>query len=120
MPNTPIEYHPLTGTEHTYKPGLPPYDPALDTEPGVLVVGPGMKVTVILAFQNWNDIPGLDMLYVRCHETGYHTHVTPGDLGLPPLGQEGAYEDDDDEDDDEDEDESTPAERKADYYTEQD
>jgi hypothetical protein len=32
-------------------------------------------------FANWNDVAGLDMLYVRCHQTGYATHVTPADLG---------------------------------------
>lgn len=76
-----VEDHPLLGTVQTYRPDLPPYDAAADDEPGVLVVGNGMRVTVLAAFHDWNLVPGLDMLYVHCHETGLSTHVTPSDLG---------------------------------------
>lgn len=36
-------------------------------------------------FKNWNAVTGLDMFAVHCDETGQSTHVTPADLGLPPL-----------------------------------
>lgn len=73
--------HPLLGTERVYRADMPPYDPAKDTEPGVLVVGNGMTMTVVAAFYDWNEVPGLDMLFARCHETGMGTHVTPDELG---------------------------------------
>lgn len=85
MPNLQIDRHPLVGTEHVYRADLPAYDPESDTEPGQLVIGNGHHVTVLAAFKNWNDVAGLDMLAVRCHETGLLTHVTPADLGLAAL-----------------------------------
>lgn len=85
MPNQPIDGHPLVGTSHIYRADLPPYDNAADTEPGVLIIGNGHTVEVLSVFKNWNDVSGLDMLYVRCAQTRESTHVTPADLGLPPL-----------------------------------
>lgn len=76
-----ISDHPLLNTERVYRADQPPYDASTDTEPGVLVVGNGMTVTVVGAFHTWNNVPGLDMLYVYCPTTGIHTHVTPRDLG---------------------------------------
>lgn len=86
MPNQPIAGHPLLGTCHVFRADLPPYDPTADHEPGTLVIGNGHHAEVLAVFQNWNDVVGLDMLAVRCVETGESTHLTPDDLGLPPLG----------------------------------
>lgn len=85
MANHRIEGHPLVGTKHAYRADLPPYDAVSDTEPGVIVIGNGHHVEIVEVFKNWNDVPGLDMLYVRCDETALCTHVTPADLGLPAL-----------------------------------
>lgn len=85
MPNQQLEHHPLVGTKHVFRADLEPYDPATDWEPGILVIGNGHHVEVLAVFKNWNDIAGLDMLFVNCQETGMSTHVTPADLGLPPL-----------------------------------
>lgn len=83
--NRPVYSHDLVGgPTRIYRPDLPEYDP--DTaEPGTLVVGPGMPVGIKAVFYNWNNVPGLDMIYVYCFATGQHTHVTPFDLGLTPL-----------------------------------
>ncbi|OMB76665.1 hypothetical protein A5741_31980 [Mycolicibacterium conceptionense] len=83
--NQRIEGHSLVGTKHVYCADLPPYDAAADTEPGVIVLGHGHHVEVLAVFKNWNAVTGLDMFAVRCDETGQSTHVTPADLGLPPL-----------------------------------
>lgn len=89
MPNNQkIPDHPLLGTTHTFRPDLPPYDGDKDTEPGPLIVGNGMPVVIKAVFQNWNGVPGLDMLYVFCTATGFHTHITPADLGMPSLAQQ--------------------------------
>ncbi|MGZ4745682.1 MAG: hypothetical protein ACXVYY_01230 [Oryzihumus sp.] len=76
-----ITTHPLLGAQRVYRAHLPAYDPASDDEPGILVVGNGMAVTVVAAFHDWNGVQGLDVLYVRCHETGLSTHVVPTDVG---------------------------------------
>jgi len=83
--NQRIEGHPLVGTRHTFRADQPPYDPAADSDSGVLILGNGHHVEVLSVFKNWNGVDGLDMLYVRCEETRESTHVTPADLGLPPL-----------------------------------
>jgi hypothetical protein len=84
--NVPIYNHPLVGSNpRTYRADLPAYDKAADTEGGTLIIGHGMLVGIKAVFQNWNAQPGLDMLYVYCFETGYHTHVTPFDVGLKML-----------------------------------
>lgn len=85
MPNQQIPGHSLVGTHHVYRPDLEPYDATTDREPGTLVIGNGHHVEVLAVFNNWNDVDGLDMLFVRCGETGMYTHVTPADLALPPL-----------------------------------
>lgn len=74
--------HKLTGTTHTYRPDMPAYDAAADVDSGTLVVAPGMPVTVLSVFRDWNGVSGLDMMYAYCHETGLCTHVTPSDLGV--------------------------------------
>jgi hypothetical protein len=43
------------------------------------------RVEILAAFKDWNNVPGLDMLAVRCHETGFTTHIVPAELGLPAL-----------------------------------
>jgi hypothetical protein len=85
VPNQRIEGHHLVGTRHTYRAEFPPHDPTTDREPGTLIIGVGHHVEILAVFANWNDVAGLDMLYVRCEETGQSTHVTPIDLGLPAL-----------------------------------
>jgi hypothetical protein len=78
--NRRIANHPLVGHTLTYRPDLPAYDPDLDREGGVLVLGNGMPVIVKAAFENWNDVPGLDMLYVFVPATGMHTHQSPKEM----------------------------------------
>lgn len=79
MPNKPIENHRWLGRLATYLASHPnQWDGAMT--PG-LVVAPGMQVIVLAAFANWNDVHGLDMLYVRVPITGMTTHITPSDLG---------------------------------------
>lgn len=85
MPNVRIPNHPLVGVDATYRADLPAYDPSADTEDGTLIIGAGMAVTIWYVFENWNDVPGLDMLYVFVPATGHHTHVTPDDLGLSAV-----------------------------------
>jgi hypothetical protein len=88
--NTPVT-HPLVGTEQVYRPDLPPYDPAADTEPGVLIVAHGMTVQVKTAYRDWNGVKGLDMFYVYVPATGFGTHVTPLDLRVCRLCGEGIH-----------------------------
>lgn len=76
-----IEDHEILGQTRIFRAEQPPYDPTVDTDPGVLVVGNGMSVKVLAAFYNWNGVDGLDMLYVHVPATGLQTHVTPADLG---------------------------------------
>jgi hypothetical protein len=83
--NQRIEGHPLVGTCHVFHADQPPYDPVKDTGPGTLEIGNGHRAEVLEVFKNWNDVAGLDVLWVRCEQTGLTTHVTPADLGLPPL-----------------------------------
>jgi hypothetical protein len=85
MPNTSIPGHPLIGTTHLYHGGEEPYDPASDTDGGVLLIGNGMQAQVESVFKDWNGVAGLDMLYIYVPQTRQHTHVVPADLGLPPL-----------------------------------
>lgn len=83
--NIRIENHPLVGTVHTYRADLPPHPEEDAAKDSRLVIANGYKAEILAAFENWNDVAGLDMLYVRCLTTRHTTHVTPGDLGLPPL-----------------------------------
>ena len=85
MPNVAIENHPLVGTTHTYREEAEPYDTSADTSGGTLVIANGFTCEILSVFKNWNDVADLDMLYVHCAQTGLSTHVTPADLGLPPL-----------------------------------
>jgi len=80
-----IDDHAYIGERFTYRADATPYDAVTDTEGGTLVLGNGMSVVVRSAFHTWNGAGGLDMLYVYVPATGLHTHVTPGDLGLPAL-----------------------------------
>lgn len=85
MPNQAITGHPLVGTEHVYRADLPPYDPSVEPVPGTVVIAAGHYAVILAVFEDWNGVAGLDMLWVRCKETGLTTHVVPADLGLPPL-----------------------------------
>jgi len=66
--------------QFVYRADLPPYDPATDDEPGRVIVAAGMHVTVLTIFHNWNFVDGLTLYFVRCHETGETTHVSPDEL----------------------------------------
>jgi hypothetical protein len=95
MRNTPVYLHPLMGQTFIYRPHEPVYERTEAEKDvrnvasmglgGTLVVAAGMRVGVKQVFRNWNDVPGLDMLYVHVFATGLNTHVTPFDLGLSPL-----------------------------------
>jgi hypothetical protein len=83
MGNTPIPNHPIRGNEYTFRPSIAsqPPDPAFVTSN--TVIAPGMTFRVLDVFHDWNDVPGLTMLYGECLQTGYCTHVTPEDVALP-------------------------------------
>ena len=78
--NKAIENHPLIGATFVFRPDLPPYDPARDSEPGTLVVGPGHHVTVLAVFSDWNGVEGLEVYWVQVRETGLRTHLTPREI----------------------------------------
>lgn len=78
--NTPIANHPLVGHKFVYRPDLPKYDPKADGAPGRLVCGNGHTVTVRAVFSDWNDVSGLTMFYVLCHETGMSLHLSPCEI----------------------------------------
>lgn len=83
MPNVPIVEHDLIGRKFIYRadiPALPPYKYA-----SALVIAPQMEVQVVSVFENWNDVKGLDMLFVFVKDTGLHTHVTPDSLGIKKI-----------------------------------
>lgn len=83
MPNIPAtdpETRALIGQTFTFRPDLPPYDPAADNDPGVLLIGHGMTATILEAFHDWNGVEGLDIYYVHCNETGQRLHMSPGEL----------------------------------------
>ena len=78
--------HPYVGRTFTYLPGLE----SQEAEPREknLVVRAGDKVRVVAAFRKWNGFDGNDILYVRNLSSTSditHSHITPGDLGIPPL-----------------------------------
>jgi hypothetical protein len=77
--NTPIPKHPLIGTEHVYKPDMPNTQHLTDPR---YVARCGDHVTVIAVFHDWNDVPGLTILYVHVNETGHSTHFSVGELGI--------------------------------------
>ena len=71
----------MIGQTYTYRPDLPPYRPEDDTEPGRIIVGNGMDVQIVEAFDDWNDVPGLIVFYVFVPETGEYTHLSDRELG---------------------------------------
>jgi len=78
--------HPYVGRTFIYLPGLK----SMKDEPreSNLVARAGDEVRVVAAFQNWNGIERLDMLWVRNLSSTSditHTHVEPGELGIPSL-----------------------------------
>lgn len=77
--NQEIDNHPLVGVDAVYKEHETPTPRGGD---GRIVVGNGYPVTILAAFENWNAVEGLDMLYVSVPWTGHTTHLTPEDLGL--------------------------------------
>jgi len=84
--NLPDYAHQYVGRRFTYLPGVPSMSEQ-KREPN-LVVRAGDTVEVAAVFRNWNGVEHLDMMYVRnlsSENDIHHTHVTPGDLGLPSL-----------------------------------
>ena len=84
--NTPMHDHPLVGYLYTYHKNLPHYNGEVYEG---LVLANGMQVQIKSVFQNWNDVEGLDMLYVYVPETGQCTHIPPRALGLGAIHAEG-------------------------------
>lgn len=82
QPSANEELRALVGQTFTYRADHDPYDPAKDTDGGQLIVGNGMTMEVIEAFEDWNEVPHLTILYARCHQTGMGTHVVPDELGI--------------------------------------
>ena len=82
VPTTNPTLRALIGHTFTYRADHPPYDPAADRDPGLLIVGNGMTMEVVEAWENWNEVPDLTIVYARCHQTGEGTHVTPDELGI--------------------------------------
>lgn len=87
-PNIAVLDHPLEGARVMFRPNLTAYDPAKDTESGTLVVAPQHEVEVVRVFHDWNNNPGLTILYVFNPATGLRTHLTPEDCGLSLLEDE--------------------------------
>ena len=47
----------------------------------------GDTVTVLDVYENWNGVSGLTVAYVYVHATGYHTHLSAGEMGITePCG----------------------------------
>lgn len=86
--NTPLKDHPLVGYVYTYHQNLPPFKDYGELD---VIVGNGMQVQVKSLFQNWNDVEGLDMLYVYVPATGMCTHIPPRAIGLGPIHAEGMH-----------------------------
>jgi hypothetical protein len=88
MPNVPVPDHPLIGTEQVFLPAGAVADPAANTptDDSRLIARHGDKVIVEQVFENWNEVPGLTMAYVRVPSTGHHTHFSPAEMGLAGDG----------------------------------
>lgn len=71
--------HDIIGQTFTYHAEYPPYDPDLDREGGVLILGNGFPVVVKALAKNDT------LLYVFVPATGYHTHILPADLRLVSM-----------------------------------
>jgi hypothetical protein len=88
--NVSIENHPMIGTTFVWS-GFPDLNPEIhgyedgDIEPGFegqLIVGNGDTCQIEHVFHNWNDVAGLTVAYVKCFETGEHTHFSVHEMGL--------------------------------------
>ena len=78
--NVEIPNHPTIGQEFIFRPDLPPSDASKDFATGTVIAGHGHRLTVLAVFENWNGVPGLDMYYVHCHETGHNLHLSPSEI----------------------------------------
>ncbi|MCK0441265.1 hypothetical protein MUG78_17845 [Gordonia alkaliphila] len=74
--------HPLIGTTHTVRNAPEAGRQLTNDDHGVT---PGLSVEIVGVFQNWNQVAGLDMLYVWVPANKVHVHLQPAELGLPPL-----------------------------------
>lgn len=84
-PTTKPKLRALIGETFQYQPNEKPYDPALDDEPGTLIIGSGMHGTVVEVFEDWNGVDGLTILYVTCNETGMSAHFSPREFQNPKV-----------------------------------
>jgi hypothetical protein len=84
MPNVATSNHPLTGTEQQYLPAGKVPSPDANTAPSdhKTVARLGDTVTVLEVYENWNGVSGLTVAYVYVHATGYHTHLSTGEMGI--------------------------------------
>ena len=89
MPNVATPNHPLAGTEQQYLPAGKVPSPDANTAPSdhKTVARLGDTVTVLDVYENWNGVSGLTVAYVYVHATGYHTHLSAGEMGITePCG----------------------------------
>jgi hypothetical protein len=84
MPNVATPNHPLAGTEQQYLPSGKVPSPDANTAPSdhKTVARLGDAVTVLDVYENWNGVSGLTVAYVYVHATGYHTHLSTGEMGI--------------------------------------
>lgn len=78
-PSTRPEVRSFIGERFTYRPDLPPYEPAADE---TYVVANGQDVVIVEAFDDWNNVDGLIIFYVFVPATGKHTHLSPSEMGF--------------------------------------
>jgi hypothetical protein len=88
MPNVATPNHPLAGTEQQYLPAGKVPSPDANTAPSdhKTVARLGDTVTVLDVYENWNGVSGLTVAYVYVHATGYHTHLSAGEMGITGSG----------------------------------
>lgn len=79
-PSTRPELRSFIGERFTYRPDLPPYEPAAADE--TYVVANGQDVVIVEAFDDWNDVDGLIIFAVFVPATGEHTHLSASEMGF--------------------------------------
>ena len=91
-PNVATPNHPLAGTEQQYLPAGKVPSPDANTTPSdhKTVARLGDTVTVLDVYENWNGVSGLTVAYVYVHATGYHTHLSAGEMGITGSCEPGA------------------------------
>lgn len=88
MSNTPTSnpaLRSLIGEKFIFRPDYPPFEGPFNASEGQLVIGNGMEATILEAFEDWNDVKDLTVLYVRCDKTGLSTHLSLREFENPEL-----------------------------------